>query len=169
MKRMQTAIPAAVFLFACATSLAAQSSGPVQPTSAEQLAIYEINRARANPQKYDTEKSLGGALSSVSAQQPLAVNLNLTNSGRFHSTEFGTYGYFDHQSAITGTWPNKMARNAGYPLPSSTYPDGANYIESIAALGSSGAGASYAPADAIRALILDAGVPSLGHRIHLWP
>ncbi|MCC6466192.1 MAG: hypothetical protein IT463_12705 [Planctomycetes bacterium] len=167
MKRLASAFPAVLFLFAGATGLFAQSSGPTQPTSSEQLAIYEINRARANPQKYDTEKGLGGALAGVAAQQPLAVNLNLTNSSRFHSTEFGTYGYFDHQSAITGTWPNKMARNAGYSLPNPPYVDNDNFIESIAAVGSSGGGASYAPADAIRALILDAGVSTLGHRIHL--
>ncbi len=60
-----------------------------------------------------------------------------------------------------GDWPNKMARDAGYDLPD-FFPDNQNYIESLAA------GNAYGhPADAIELLIVDAGVPSLGHRKHL--
>jgi hypothetical protein len=54
-----------------------------------------------------------------------------------------------------------MARNAGYVLPAN-WPNDANYIESLAA------GTVYATAaQPLNALIVDAGVPSLGHRNHL--
>ena len=41
-----------------------------------------------------------------------------------------TNDYFDHQSAVTTDWPNKMARDAGYALPAA-WLDAANNIESI--------------------------------------
>jgi uncharacterized protein YkwD len=145
----------------CCAPLFAQQ----QPTAAEMAFIYELNRARSDPQAYDTENSLGGILNGVAARPPLALNLNLVQSARFHSDEMATNGYFGHTSAVTGDQPNKMARDAGYPLVSS-WPDAANYIESLAALYSSGT-ASYSAPAALKALIIDAGVPSLGHRIHL--
>lgn len=137
-----------------------------QPTAPEMAFIYELNRARSNPQRYDTENNLGGILNGVAAQPPLALNLNLVESARFHAAEFGSAGYFDHQSAVNGEWPNKMARDAGYALPGG-WSDTTNNIESIAATGTSGGSISYSAPDALKALIIDAGVPSLGHRIHL--
>jgi uncharacterized protein YkwD len=137
-----------------------------QPTAAESAFIYELNRARANPQRYDTEQSLGGILNGVSAQPPLAVNQNLVQSAGFHAEEMATNGYFSHQSQVTGDWPNKMAEDAGYDLPAAWALNN-NYIESLAASGSSGAGASYTPGQALRLLIEDAGVTPPGHREHL--
>jgi uncharacterized protein YkwD len=137
-----------------------------QPTAAEAAFIYELNRARSNPQRYDTEQSLGGILNGVSAQPPLAVNQNLVQSAGFHAEEMATNGYFGHQSQVTGDWPNQMAVDAGYPLPSAWALNN-NYIESLAANGSSAAGASYSPSAALRLLIEDVGVSPPGHRIHL--
>ena len=153
---------ALLLLVSGSTSLLAQQ----QPTAEEAAFIYELNRARSDPQRYDTENSLAGLLNGVAAQPPLALNLNLVQSARFHSNEMASAGYFAHTSAVTGDQPNKMTRDAGYPLYSS-WPDAANYLESLAALGSGGAGASYAATDALRALIIDAGVNPPGHRIHL--
>lgn len=137
-----------------------------QPTAAEMAFIYELNRARSDPQGYDTENSLGGILNGVVARPPLALNLNLVQSARFHSAEMAANGYFAHQSAVTGDHPNKMARDAGYPLYSS-WTSNANYIESLAARYGSGSSISYSAPDSLKALIIDQGVNPPGHREHL--
>lgn len=131
------------------------------PTSDEQLFVYLLNKIRHDPQAYDDEQSLGGILDSVQARPPLAVNADLFDSARFHAVEMADNNYFAHQSAVTGDWPNKMAEDQGYDLPFYFELD-ANYIESIA-----GGNAFNTPAVVIRALIVDAGIPSLGHRRHL--
>ncbi len=130
-------------------------------TPEEQLFVYLLNQIRHDPQAYDQAAGLGGILNDVEARQPLAVNDDLFASAAFHATEMADNDYFAHQSAVTGDWPNLMARDQGYDLPS-YFPDSNNYIESLAA------GNLYGdPADVIELLIVDAGVPSLGHRNHL--
>lgn len=135
---------------------------PPQPASAiEQLLIYEINRARNNPARFASENSLAVDLTSVAPQPPLAVNENLVGSARFHAEEMASFNYVGHQSAVTGDWPNKMARDNGYVLPS-FYPVAANNIESFAA------GTVLTTAmSALIPLLVDAGEQSPGHRIHL--
>src|SRR5262249_46987567 len=98
----------------------------------EQLLIYELNRARNNPARYQTEHSgiVTADLSSVAAQMPLALNANLDASARFRADEMVTNNYCAHQSAGTGLWPNPIARGFGYPLPA-FYPDTNNYIEAV--------------------------------------
>lgn len=162
-----------VCVFACLLVFAAVLEAQQAPTANEMAFIYELNRARQNPQRYDTENlstymggTYSGILNGVAAQPPLALNENLVQSARFHSTEMATAGYFAHQSAVTGDYPNKMARDAGYPLYTS-WTDNANYIESLAANGGSFSGVTYSPTDALRNLIIDAGVTPPGHRIHL--
>lgn len=130
-------------------------------TSDEQLFVYLLNKIRHDPQAYDTEANLGGILSAVEPRQPLAVNDDLFASARFHAVEMADHNYFGHQSQVTQDWPNKMARDQGYQLPD-FFPDDSNYIESIAAGNAFGK-----PADVIKLLIVDAGIPSLGHRNHL--
>ncbi|MCA8914141.1 MAG: hypothetical protein KDB90_01915 [Planctomycetes bacterium] len=144
----------------------AQTSGPQQPTATEAAFIYELNRARQNPDRYDAENSLSGLIVGATPQPPLALNLNLVNSARFHADEMATNGYFGHQSQVTGDWPNQMALNAGYPLDSS-FPGNNNYIESLAVVGTSGSSISYAPNAALKALIIDQGVSPPGHRYHM--
>lgn len=151
--RLSPALCGAALLAVFATALNAQ------PTANEQALIYELNRARNNPQRYDTEQSLGGLLTGIAASQPLAVNSNLVTSARFHTNEMATFNYFGHQSAVTGDWPNKMARDAGYPL-ATVMPNNTNNIESLAA------GSANVLA-ALRLLIEDAGVSPPGHRYHL--
>ena len=127
----------------------------------EQLFVYLLNKIRHDPQAYDEAAGLGGILDGVEGRQPLAVNDDLFASAEFHAEEMADNNYFGHQSDVTGDWPNKMARDAGYDLPD-FFPDNQNYIESLAA------GNAYGhPADVIELLIVDAGVPSLGHRKHL--
>jgi hypothetical protein len=127
----------------------------------EQLFVYQLNRARHDPVAYQQEEALPVDLSYVTPRGPLAVNNNLSNSAEFHATEMAVHNYFGHQSAVTGEWPNQMARDAGYPL-DPNFPNNDNYIESIAA------GTFYAfPSEPLRDLIIDEGIPSLGHRNHL--
>lgn len=128
------------------------------PTADEQLLIYEINRARSNPQAYAAEHGLGPLLDGVAPSPPLAVNMSLQGSSGFHVWEMATFGYFGHQSPVTGDWPNQMAYDAGYPLPG--WPGDQNYIESLAA--------GYADVNAaLEGWIVDAGVSPPGHREHL--
>lgn len=130
-------------------------------SSEEQLFVYLLNQIRHDPQAYDQAAGLGGILDAVETRQPLAINDDLFASAEFHATEMADNDYFAHQSAVTGDWPNLMARDQGYDLPS-FFPDDNNFIESLAAGNAFGD-----PADVIELLIVDAGVPSLGHRNHL--
>jgi hypothetical protein len=125
----------------------------------EQEFVYLLNRARHDPVAYAQEVNLGVDLSSVIPQPPLAVNEQLFASAGFHAEEMAEFDYFGHQSDVTGDWPNKMARDAGYPLPSG-WADDANFIESLTA------GQANAAA-ALRALIHDGGGATGGHRSHL--
>lgn len=130
-------------------------------TPLEQHFIYLVNRARHDPVAYQLENSLPVDLSDVEPRPPLAVNNQLNASARFHAVEMANFNYFAHQSPITGDHPNKMVRDQGYPLPS-FFPDDANYVESIAA------GTFFSNAqEPLNALIVDEGVPDLGHRKHL--
>ena len=89
--------------------------------ASEQLMIYEINRARNAPRQYALDNGLGDLLEDVAPSPPLAVHRSLQASARFHASEMADFNYFNHQSDVTGDWPNKMARDAGYPLASSLY------------------------------------------------
>ena len=114
------------------------SAGTVSPE--EQHFVYLVNRARHDPVAYQVERSLSIDLSSVTPRPPLAVSESLFASARFHAGEMATHNYFEHQSPVTGKWPNKLARDFGYPLPPQ-FLDGVNNIESIAAGGAARHGA----------------------------
>jgi hypothetical protein len=136
-------------------------AGAQEPSNLEQLIIYELNRARQNPARFDRENNLGGVLNGIAAQPPLAVNNSLVGSASFHAEEMASFNYFAHQSAVTGDWPNQMARDNGYNLPG-FYPNDQNNIESIAA------GTNITTATSVLSLLLlDSGVNPPGHRIHL--
>ena len=134
-------------------------------TAAEQEFVYLVNLARHDPVAYSAEQNLRDSsgtrvtLDDAAPRGPLAVNNELFASSGFHAEEMAARNYFGHQSAVSGAWPNKMARDQGYVLPS-TWSDDANNIESIAA------GYSTTLA-ALNGLLIDEGVPSLGHRRHL--
>ncbi len=140
------------------------AAAPVDPSNQEQLGIYDLNRARHDPAAYGD--SIGLDLDDVDPQPPLALNRYLTASARFHVDEMRDFDYFDHTSAVTGDGPNQMAVDHGYDLFGSGLDENwgaTNYIESIAY--ASNTWATF-PA-ALEGLIVDEGVPSLGHRIHL--
>jgi hypothetical protein len=133
------------------------------PSGKEQFLIYELNRVRSDPDGWAIEQGLPVDLSYVEPRAPLAINEYLVASSGFHAEEMADNQYFDHTSAVTGDQPNRMAIDAGYPLP---FPPAANSIESIAC--GYGTGSDYSQAIvALEKLIVDEGVPSLGHRNHL--
>ncbi|MED5262417.1 MAG: hypothetical protein VX574_08480 [Myxococcota bacterium] len=158
-----------------------------EPTDKEQYFIYEINRARNDPAGWAVEMGIdtvtGGDgnpanLVGVAPQPPLAVNEQLVDSARFHSTDMATHHYFGHYSGPTGLWPNQMVRDAGYDLPLQYYyeqfsyyllPPDSNQVEAIAAgYGPPGSPYDYSlPLNALIGLIVDFGIPDLGHRKHL--
>jgi len=129
------------------------------PAADEQLLIYELNRARNNPQRYASENGLGSLLDGIAPSPPLALNTRLVQSSGGHAEEMAANDYFGHQSAVTLKWPNRMARDAGYVLPAA-WPDDQNYIESIAAGYSS-------VLTALRGLLEDALTSPPGHRYQL--
>ncbi len=93
--------------------------------------IYELNRARTDPERYGIERGIAGDLTSIPTSFPLAFNASLRQSAESHVTEMTLANYLNHRSAVDGRWPNQMARDSGYPLPSS-FPSDANFIEAIA-------------------------------------
>jgi uncharacterized protein YkwD len=120
-----------------------------EPTGLEQLLLEILNAARAYPAGYG--RSIGLDLSSVAASQPLAFNLLLMESARKHSQDMNDRNFFGHLNPDNQD-PGDRIDAVGYPW--------SGYGESIAA--------GYDTVDeALRALIIDDGVPDLGHRKHL--
>ncbi len=130
-------------------------------TAEEQQFVYLLNLARHDPVAYQREAGLAVDLSGIVPRPPLAVNDRLMQSAGMRSEEMAEHDYLGHQSLVTGVWPNELARDQGYALPSS-WPDDNNFIESIAA------GNWYDQAAAsLDALIVDQGLPATTHRRHL--
>jgi uncharacterized protein YkwD len=123
----------------------------VQPSAVEQLFLEKLNDARANPAAYGA--ALGVNLSAVPPAQPLAFNPLLIEAARRHAQDMNARRYFAHKTPegldagqrmlavgfVWNAWGESLAGGTAYP----------------------------GPDDALRALILDAGVPDLGHRRHL--
>jgi uncharacterized protein YkwD len=119
------------------------------PTVVEQVFLERLNEARANPAAYGS--SIGLDLSGVAPAQPLAFDTRLIEAAHNHSVDMSNRRFFDHVNP-SGAGPGQRLTAAGYPWTS--------YGESIAA--------GYpTPESALRGLIIDAGVPDLGHRRHL--
>lgn len=121
------------------------------PSPAEQLFLTQLNAARANPPAYGA--SIGVDLRTVPPAPPLTFDLRLVAAAREHSHDMAARAYFAHTTPEGLTAAGQIER-AGY--------DWQGYGQSIAA------GSIYAqPAEALKALIIDAGVPGAGHRRHL--
>lgn len=121
------------------------------PSPAETEFLERLNDARANPAAYGA--SIGLDLTNVSPSQPLAFDTRLVFAAEQHSLDMNARAYFAHNTP-EGVDPGARLTAAGFNWDS--------WGESIAG------GSVYAqPADALKALIIDAGVPDLGHRKHL--
>jgi uncharacterized protein YkwD len=125
------------------------SSAGQQPTALDQLLLERLNDARANPAAYGA--SIGVNLAGVAASEPLAWDPRLVAAAQGHSQDMNDQGYFGHTSPQGVTLAMRLTA-AGFPWTS--------YGESIAA-------GFATPEAALQALITDAGVPNLGHRLQL--
>lgn len=128
--RGRVAFLVALGLTATATvHLSASADAAIDPAIEAQLVVYEINRARRSPADFAIEANI--TLSeAVAPRPPVALNSQLDASANFKANEMATFSYFAHQSQATGVWPNRLARENGYPLPA-WWSDDANYIESL--------------------------------------
>src|SRR5262249_39401096 len=122
-----------------------------QPTVAEQVFLERLNDARANPAAYGA--TLGLDLSTATPAQPLAFSPLLIQAARQHAQDMNNRGFFSHTTP-EGVGPAQRIANTGLAVTS--------WGESLIV------GPAYpAPEDALRGLVIDAGVPDLGHRRHV--
>lgn len=171
------------------STVAAVAVRAADPTPQELHFLYEVNRARHDPPAWAAEYGLGSqtggdglpvTLIGVAPRPPLALNTTLLGSARFKAQEMATNNYFAHQSMVGPNfyWPNDLARNVfGYPLATQvlepggqfyyTLVDDSNQIESLAAGFGPGTFDYTIGVNAVIGLIVDEGVPTLGHRVHL--
>jgi hypothetical protein len=119
----------ALAMVAAAAFRTPEADAAIDPVVEAQLVVYEINRARWSPAAFAAETN-SSVPSDVLPRPPVALNQALVKSATFKANEMARFGYFAHQSKATGVWPNELARDAGYPLPS-WWSDDANYIESL--------------------------------------
>src|SRR5206468_1483214 len=115
----------------------------------EQVMLEDINDARADPPAYG--RSIGLDLSGVAPSQPLTFDPLLIEAARLHSQDMNDRRYFAHVTP-DGVDSSARIRNAGF----NAGPTG----ESLAA--------GYRNSeDALAGLIIDEGLPDVGHRRHL--
>lgn len=126
--------------------------------SEAQYFVYLLNWARNDPAAFGEQFGLDVDLSDVAPGSPLAISDVLSNSATFHSSEMAGNDYFAQQSAVTGRWPNKIARDHGYLLPAD-WPDDRNFIQAITA----GVLQSQAE-EPLEVLLVDEGNGALGNR-----
>ncbi len=135
------------------------------PTAIEQLYLEELDDARFNPAAYG--QSLGLDLSNVAPSQPLAMNTSLVESARLHSQDMIAQNYFSHISP-QGLDPGQRIQAAGLnpmgyaeSIETDTNPIYSTTPASLAGYAASDTGFSLSN------LIVDQGVPDLGHRVML--
>jgi hypothetical protein len=120
------------------------------PSPADQLFLEELNDARANPAAYG--QSIGVDLSYIPPAPPLAWDARLEQAATLDAQDLNARNFFSHVNP-DGLDPGQRIANAGYAA--------VTWGESIAGT------VLPQPADALKALIIDQGVPDLGHRDHL--
>jgi hypothetical protein len=183
----RAAARACAALAAAGLALLADAAG-AHLTEQELHFLYELNRARSDPPGWAAEQGLGSrtggdgqptTLVGVEPRPPLAMNETLVDSSGFKAEEMAAANYFAHQSQVAPNFyhPNELVRNVfGYPLPFQVpapgggfflFSDDFNSVESIACGYGPGTQNLTQAIHALTLLIVDAGVPSLGHRTHL--
>jgi hypothetical protein len=120
-----------------------------EPTPQEQLFLERLNDARSNPAVYG--QAIGLNLSNVAPSQPLAFDTRMIQADRLHSQDMSDRNYFSHDTP-EGLTPSDRLSQAGVPW--------TTWGESIA-------GGFPTPESALAALIIDTGIPDLGHRRQL--
>jgi hypothetical protein len=134
------------------------------PTDIEQLYLEELDDARFNPAAYGA--SLGLDLSDVAPSQPLAMSPLLVESARLHSQDMIAQDYFSHTTP-EGVGPEQRIQATGFDV--TGYSESIEYNTNPTWVGSPFP-ADYAATDTVQSLsdlIIDQGVPDLGHRVML--
>jgi uncharacterized protein YkwD len=123
-----------------------------------QLAFEYLNQIRNNPAAY--VKEFPFLKSTKIEQTSLRWNDTLAQVAEAKALEMAQKNYFSHTNKA-GKGINILIHEAGYTLPADWIkPKSNNYFESIAAGKENGI-------ESIKILLIDKGVPSLGHRKHL--
>lgn len=117
-------LAAALVTLVVGSTTAAPAASGAGWSAEEQQFLYELNRVRWDP------TLAGFSAETAKPAPPLAANPALGAAAESRADEMAEFDYFDHQSPITGLWPNQVARAFGYPLPQ-YWPNDANNIESI--------------------------------------
>ncbi len=119
-----------------------------------------LNAIRQNPSAYSS--ALGVDLSYVEPRQPLQLNQYLIKAAQEKANYMASQDFFAHVDP-EGKGMNVRIKAAGYDIPEGWCEDPSkNFFESI------GVGATLSTSkDVINLLVIDSGVPSLGHRKHL--
>jgi uncharacterized protein YkwD len=134
------------------------------PTDIEQLYLEELNDARFNPAAYGA--SLGLNLSNVAPSQPLAMSTQLVESARLHSQDMIAQNYFSHTTP-QGVGPAQRIQATGFNA--TAVAESIEYNTNSTPVGTPFP-ADYAATDtsfSLSDLIVDQGVPDLGHRVML--
>jgi uncharacterized protein YkwD len=120
--------------------------------------VTYLNQIRANPNAFSGE--FGVDLGAMKANKNLIWNDTLAKVARAKAQDMARRNFFAHVDP-DGNGMNIKIAQAGYALPADWYSDHSkNYFESL--------GAGYSNLhEAIKQLIIDAGTPGLGHRLHL--
>lgn len=129
--------------------LPARLSPGVTPSPLETELLHLLNQARANPPAYG--RSIGLNLDGVPPAPPLTADPGLTEAARKHSKDMADRNYFGHYNQA-GLSPGGRIQAAGVETNS--------WGESIVA-------GLVEPRDMLKTLIIDAGIPCAGHRVHL--
>ena len=120
--------------------------------------VYELNLARNNPAEYASLHPLANGIKGISSTQPLAIDSRLTQSALQHASEMSLHDYLAHQSILDARWPNRMVRDAQYPLPGEFLPDG-NSVEVFA-----GARDLKSPGQVLESWLSNSNAAAVGNR-----
>lgn len=132
-------------------------TAPVPDARQAKIAFELLNKIRQNPSAY---YDLGFNAGFPVTQTPLVWNDTLARVAEKKAMDMATHRYFSHTD-LQGYGMNYYINAAGYKLNVDWLKNKRmNNFESIQAGAAGGE-------DAVKRLITDAGVPSLGHRKHL--
>ncbi len=136
------------------------------PTSAEQVHLEAMNRARANPQVEAARMGLSSVFEGVNPGEitgeplpPLTFNAQLLQAARGHSNDMLTRVYFEHNSP-EGVSPGNRMTNAGYQWNMMRENLAAKYRESGVDLNEMGS-------QFLDQLFIDKDIPGRGHRTNI--
>jgi Cysteine-rich secretory protein family len=131
--------------------------GSITLTDEEEEVLFYVNMARTTPDDYAQQFLAGGgdngAYAELMGMTPVGTinfNVNLTRAARAHSIDMNENCGMQHDSCDGTSWSVRIK----------SYYDGNGIAENIAA----GYGTGF---DVVKAWIIDANTPSLGHRINI--